>query len=211
TSPGGGAAPTELTAFGRPLTPEYASPEQLRGEPITTACDVYGLGVVLFQLLTGALPHRYTGNPVALLRELEEGALPRPSTAVLTSARTAEDPQTLRRRLRGDLDTIVARALHPEPARRYASDDPPADDVRRPLAGLPVRARPDTLRYRAGKFVGRHRAGVAVAIVVAAALLTSTTIAVLQARRAQRRFDEVRGLAHSFLFEFHDAIADLPG
>ncbi len=189
--------------------PSTPARSRCRGEPITTASDVYALGVVLFELLTGGVPHRYTGNPLELLRELEAGSSPRPSTAVTASA--SGDPKALRRRLRGDLDTIALRALHRDPGRRYPSVEALADDVRRHLAGLPVKARPDTLTYRTRKFVGRHRLGVAAATLVAAALVASTTAAVLQARRAERRFQDVRHLAHSFLFEFHDAIADLPG
>ena len=164
----------------RLLTPAYASPEQVRGGPITVATDVYGLGVVLFRLLTGRLPHDVAGKPLAEIDRLicEEPA-PRPST--LLAARDA-------RRLRGDLDTIVLTALQKEPARRYESVERLSDDIHRHLTARPVLARGDTTSYRLGRFIRRHRAGVAVAISAvlmlgAFAITTSVQATRLEAER----------------------------
>jgi serine/threonine-protein kinase len=146
-------------ADARPMTPEYASPEQVRGEPITTATDVYALGVLLFRLLTGRRPYSRTATDLAsLARAICDEEPARPSTVV-------EPTDRLRRQLRGDLDAIVLKALRKEPERRYGSPAQLAEDIERHLATLPVRAGADTTRYRAGKFLRRHRAGVATAAV----------------------------------------------
>ncbi|HYX20247.1 MAG TPA: serine/threonine-protein kinase, partial [Thermoanaerobaculia bacterium] len=132
----------------RLLTPDYASPEQVRGESVTTATDIYSLGVVLYELLTGQRPYRVTGRtPEAIARAVCEEEPARPSAASAA--------------LRGDLDNVVLMALRKEPDRRYASVEQFAEDIRRHLDGRPVSARKDTLRYRAGKFVTRHKASVA--------------------------------------------------
>lgn len=203
--------PTALAAA--PMTPEYASPEQLRGEHVGTASDVYALGVLLYEILTGGHPHRTTtpGTPGGVGREVtraildEEPALP--SVAVRTrreehsydgrsrvllpegvAALRDEEPERLARRLRGDLDNIVLRALAKEPARRYASAFELAEDLRRYLEGQPVSARPATLRYRAGKFVGRHRLGVGIAAsLVLGLIVTSVVISLLAVRLARER------------------------
>ncbi len=212
------------TTLGRAMTPEYASPEQIRNEPITTATDVYSLGVVLYELLTGRYPYQAdTNTPHELARAICEEAPARPSTAILrhdsgktetpeqVSSKREGSPARLRRRLAGDLDNIVLRALHKEPQRRYTSAERFADDLRRHLEGLPVTARQDSWSYRAGKFARRHRVGVAATALVLLALLGGIAATVHEARIAQRRFNDVRQLANSFLFEFHDAIKDLPG
>jgi serine/threonine-protein kinase len=141
-----------LTQVGiRALTPEYASPEQVRSEPVGTATDVYSLGVILYELLTGQRPYEITGrSPVEVERVVCGSEPEKPSTA--------SGP---RRRLSGDLDVICLKALQKDPVRRYASVEALSEDIRRHLAGLPVLARPDSVRYRLGKFVTRHRAGVA--------------------------------------------------
>ena len=130
----------------------------------------------------------------------------------------SERPDRLTKLVAGDLDTIVMRALQKDPKRRYASVDLFADDVRRHLAGLPVSARKDTLTYRMAKFTRRNRAAVLASAVVVLALIAGVVATAWQARiarveraRAERRFNDVRQLANSFLFEFHDAIAVLPG
>jgi len=189
----------------RLLTPDYASPEQVRGETVTTATDIYSLGVVLYELLTGKRPYRVTGrSPEAIARAVCEEEPARPSAAASA--------------LRGDLDNVVLMALRKEPERRYASVEQFAEDIRRYLDGRPVAARKDTLLYRAGKFVMRHKAGVAAAALAVLLLAGATVLALQQARAArreraaaERHFNEVRELADSFLFEFHDAIKDLPG
>ncbi len=211
------------TATGvRMMTPGYASPEQLRGEPATTSTDVYALGVLLFQLLTGSRPYRSTtGGPEELARAISERDPALPSnvaTAEHAFSTGSLSLQKLRRRLVGDLDTIVLKAIRKEPERRYASVEQLVADIKRHLAGFPVVARNDTLWYRTGKFVRRHRAGLAAAALVVVSLIAGLSATLVQAQiaraeraRAERRFNDVRALANSFVFEFHDAIATLPG
>jgi tetratricopeptide (TPR) repeat protein len=197
----------------RPFTPEYASPEQASGAPISTASDVYSLGVVLYELLTGVRPLALLGlEPEEALR-LIATRVPAPPSA----ARTPSAP-AWPRELAADLDTIVLSALRKEPERRYASVDALAEDVRRCLTGLPILARPDTVRYRAAKFVRRHRGGVAAATVVALALAGGVFATARQARiaeanrqRADRRFADVRRLSNRLLFEIYDSLERLPG
>jgi non-specific serine/threonine protein kinase/serine/threonine-protein kinase len=197
----------------RMLTPEYASPEQIEGRHTATTTDVYSLGVVLYELLTGRSPYRARSrSPRDIADAITTTEPVRPSVAA------AESDPSLARRLRGDLDTILLTALRKEAARRYPSVERFAGDVRRHLEGLPVRARPDTIGYRTGKFVRRHQAGVAAAVLVGLALIGGIVGTAWQARQAQaaqalaeRRFNDVRALAHSVLFDYHDAIEDLPG
>lgn len=195
------------------LTPAYASPEQVRGDVITTVSDVYTLGVLLYELLVGHSPHKFAAaHPSAteLWRVVGEETPARPSLA----PREAH----LRRRLRGDLDNILLTALRKEPARRYSGVGAFAEDVRRHLNDRPVRARPATWSYRAAKFVSRNKAATVAGTLAVVALLGGTTISIwnarrarMEAHRAERNFQDVRRLANSFLFEFHDAIATLPG
>jgi serine/threonine-protein kinase len=152
----------------RPMTPDYASPEQIRGERITTASDVYSLGVLLYELLTGRSPHDgRPEDPLERARWICAHEPPRPSAAV----RGREDGDRLRRALAGDLDTIVLKALRKEPAERYPSAEKLAEDLGRHLHGLPVQARRGTAAYRAAKLVRRHRLGAAVGAILVLALV----------------------------------------
>jgi len=183
-----GPAARELTATGRRwMTAEFASPEQVRGEPVTTGSDVYALGVVLYRLLAGRSPYEPTGRtPHEVERAILETEPPRPSDTVAAGA-GAGDSRRLRRRLRGDLDAIVLRAMRKEPARRYPSAEALRQDVLRHLDGRPVEARPGTRRYRAGRFVRRHRAPVAAAAVLLLSLLGGMGGTLWQARAAARQ------------------------
>ena len=171
-----------LTRTGRAvMTPAYAAPEQLRRAPLTTGTDVYALGVVLYELLAGRRPYDLTGCSPAEIERIVCEQTPAPPSAVA--------PPERRRALRGDLDTIVLKALRTEPERRYASAEQLTDDLERHLEGRPVAAQPDTVGYRTKKFVRRHRRGVAAAIGVVAliaALVGFYTIQLTQERdRAQ--------------------------
>jgi serine/threonine protein kinase/tetratricopeptide (TPR) repeat protein len=186
-------APALTRSAERFLTPAYAAPEQIRGEAITTATDVYSLGVVLYELLAGRRPFvaAAAASPVALAAAILDEEPPRPSTVASSPepAPAAEVSRSLRRwrgALRGDLDTIVLAALKKEPERRYPSAEALADDVSRHRRGLPIKVRPDTLGYRTGKFVARHRAAAAAAVFVLAALVAVLAAALWLARERAR-------------------------
>jgi eukaryotic-like serine/threonine-protein kinase len=224
-------APATRTGM-RMMTPEYACPEQIRGEAVTTATDVYSLGVVLYELLSGHRPYRTTTmNPLEIARVICEEEPKKPSTAVtypapdtenngpvqIGAARRTEVPR-LARQLRGDLDAVLLKTLRKEPEQRYATAGELADDIQRYLEGRPVVARRGTGMYRARKFVTRHRAAVAataicciLAIVGVLSILRAEHTARVEQARAEQRFNDVRALANSLLFEIHDAIRDLPG
>jgi tetratricopeptide (TPR) repeat protein/tRNA A-37 threonylcarbamoyl transferase component Bud32 len=174
-----------------PLTPAYAAPEQLRGESVSTTTDVYALGVLLHELLTGVRPYgfRDDASPLACLRMMEGPPCALPSSTIARRPRVADVkvhsvPPVAAAFMRGDLDLIVLKALRRETDRRYPSVDALAEDLRRFHAGLPIRARRGSLRYRIGKFVLRHRAAVAVVMVTLLAVLAVLDIALIQARRA---------------------------
>jgi serine/threonine-protein kinase len=183
-----GAPDGTLTeGLGRALTPAYASPEQVRGERLSTASDVYALGVVLFELLTGGRPYRLELDSVAQLELAITSAEPlRPSSAVTeeTAARRGLTRTRLSRRLAGDLDTVVLKALSKRPEDRYVGVAALAEDLRRHLAGEPVLARPASTLYRVQRFVSRHRAPVAAGTLAAGVLIALTLVALVQARRA---------------------------
>ncbi len=178
--PGSGrvAADPTLTAL-RALTPRYASPEQLRGETITTASDIYSLGVILYQLLTGTLPYDIDHcTPAEIERTVCEKEVQSPSAAVRgrsepVPAAPPLEPKRLAQQLSGNLDMIVLKAMRKEPERRYASVEELSEDIRCHLEGLPVSARPDAPAYRAARFVRRNRSLVAVAGGVVLLLLAS--------------------------------------
>jgi eukaryotic-like serine/threonine-protein kinase len=194
---------TDLTDTGvQAMTPAYASPEQIRGEPDTVASDVYSLGVILYELLASRRPYRNAKSLAQLARAIaEEMPVPLPEAV----------PAALRKRVRGDLETIAAKALEKDARRRYATVGELAEDVRRHLEGRPVKARRATLRYRFGKALRRHRIAIPAAALALSLIVGFAGAAWWEARQAQRRFDQVRGLAHSVLFELHDAIERLPG
>jgi serine/threonine-protein kinase len=206
------AVTMDLTRTGGELfTPDYASPEQVSGGAITTASDVYSLGAVLYQLLTGVQAHRFTSKtPADVERAICEGETPSPSSAVAALAAAsghASDnvpdsiphdaeqiararrtrPDRLARRLAGDLDTIVMKALHKDPARRYASVDLLQQDITSHLDGLPVAARPDSWAYRTRKFATRHRASVVAAALIVASLAIGLVTTMIEARRAREQ------------------------
>ena len=186
------------------MTPDYASPEQVKGEPAGVASDIYSLGAILFELLCGARPHRLesysTAEVYRAICESEPGA---PSAA-------ATDPR-VRRELRGDLDTLVLHAMAKEPAARYASAEAFSGEIQRYLDGLPLTVRRSTALERAWKFVKRNRLAVGAAVAVAASLMGGITVSTIEARQAQRRFAQVRQLSNTFLFQFYDQVTPLPG
>src|SRR5438067_8184435 len=182
----------------RPMTPEYASPEQVRGEPVTTASDVYSLGVVLYELLTGRSPYRFTSrSPADVARAITDTVPQRPSTVV--SANNQQLQISNHKSLRGDLDNIVLMALRKEPERRYQSVEQFSEDIGRHMTARPVRARKDTVGYRAGKFVRRNKVATAAASLVFLSLISGIAATICEAQqanaenaRAERRFNDVR-------------------
>jgi serine/threonine-protein kinase len=180
----------------RPMTPDYASPEQVRSTEVTTASDVYQLGIVLYELLTGRRPYSVEDRPPSEIERIigeEEPDLP--STAVTGSGGISDggsSPAELRETLRGDLDTIVMKALRKEPDRRYDSADQLADDLHRFLDDRPVWAHPDRWTYRAGKFARRHRGGVAAAAVIVLLLIGYGVTITWHSQRTQAALDRAQ-------------------
>jgi tRNA A-37 threonylcarbamoyl transferase component Bud32 len=175
------------------LTPAYASPEQILGTPVSTTSDVYSLGIVLYELLTGRRPYEVsTASPAATARSICETVPTKPNIS-------------------GDLDNIILMALRKEPSRRYESVARMAEDIERSLTHRPVIARPDTVRYRTGKFVRRHWVAIAFAAALTITLTAGVAVSQYEARQAERRFGQVRKLANKFLFDFHDELIRVPG
>jgi serine/threonine protein kinase len=222
----------------RMLTPDYASPEQVRNEPISTASDVYSLGVILYTVLTGHSPYRLeSDSPQEIMKAICDRDPEKPSSACARDSApevpTAEslkatasaksrpekgNRKRLQKILEGDLDNIVLKALRKEPSRRYSSVEQFSEDIRRYMAGLPILAHKDTPGYRAGKFIGRHTWGAAAAALLIVSLSAGMIATLWQARiaraeraRAERRFNDVRALAGSLIFEVHTSIVNLPG
>jgi serine/threonine-protein kinase len=193
------AASAELTqAAGAAYTPLYAAPEQVQQGEVTTATDVYSLGVLLYLLLTGRHPTvAATDAPLDRMRAVVEQEPVRLSEAVIEE--DAEGAAGRARELRGDLETIVGRALKKSPSERYATAADLADDLRRYLAHEPILARPDRLGYRSAKFVRRHRLGVAATAAVAVALAAGIGVALREGREAQRQRDQAEGLIEFML------------
>lgn len=225
--PAAGVTLTELRA----MTPQYASPEQVRGEAVTTASDVYSLGVMLFELLTGRRPYRVpatlgaeTQRVITLVeaprpsavaaREPEAGDVRRPADAATLAQRRGLRPESLARALTGDLDKIVLMALRKDPARRYPSAGQLGEELRRHLLGLPVEAQEDTLGYRLRKFVGRNRLVVGAAGLLFLALIAGVIGTSWQARNAARSAAYAKSEADSlhrivdFLTSLYDEAAE---
>jgi serine/threonine protein kinase len=195
----------------RAFTPAYAAPEQLCGNPVTTVSDIYSLGVVLYELLSGEKPFHFEGKSIEEIIKTIRGTEPR-------SPSGSRKSKFQNLKFHGDLDKIVLMALRKEPERRYKSVEAFSDDIERYLKGLPVQARPNTFKYRAAKFFQRNKMAVFAAGIVILALLSGLTIALWQANlarkerdRAEKRFNDVRKLSGSLLFEITPRIERLPG
>ncbi|MBL8325329.1 MAG: protein kinase [Rubrivivax sp.] len=217
------ASGDQLTATGeRPFTPHYASPEQVRGDPITTATDIYSLGVLLYVLLTGQRPYgRGATTPAAAARCVLEEEPSRPSSLALPTPGW----ERTRRQLEGDLDNILLKTLEKRPEARYASVDALAADIRAYLGGFPVSARPASWTYRTRKLLARHRLTSAAAAAALLGVVGGAAVAVWQAHEArrerasaeaaravaERRFGEVRQLAGQLVFKYHDKLRYLAG
>ncbi len=208
------AGPSDLTAT-IVFTPQYASPEQIRGERGSVSCDVYSLGAVLFELLAGSPPFGRPGAaPADVIARVLGGEIHLPSesaTAEAANARTLDSAAALRRLLRGDLDAIAAKALAKLPEARYASVEQLADDVRRYLGGFPVRAASTGAVYRARKFLRRHRAGASAAAIVLLTIVAGAAATLWQARVAERRFAQTRALARYLMFDLTQSVGALAG
>ena len=210
------------TQFGM-MTPAYASPEQIRGRRIGTTSDIYSLGVILFEILTGEKPYKISSkSQIEIERAILETEPARPSAIQNSKFKIQDSKSDFKvqnsKHLKGDLDNIILKSLRKNPNERYASVQEFSEDIRRHLIGLPVSARPLTIGYRASKFFRRNKGAVVAGAFIFLALFTGIIIALWQAKiaraereRAEHRFTEVRELANNVIFKYHDAIASLPG
>ena len=228
---GSNSTEIQTRTFGA-MTPAYASPEQLNGYAITTATDVYSLGLVLYELLVGRYAYERFSSPARRQQAILEDDPERPSQAVLRESVEPEQSSSaqqvgalrqlpvekLAKRLAGDLESIVAKAVHKQPEQRYSSMAQFSEDISRHLSGKTVIAHQDTFLYRTAKFVRRHKLPIAAAS-LAFVMIVAGMLMIVRAERkakaqqeiAERRFADLRSLANSLVFEVHDAIKDLPG
>lgn len=192
------------------MTPQYASPEQIRGEKVTTLSDLYSLGIIFYEILTGEKPYELENKNYAEILEVITNTSP---------IKPSENPHSAFRipQLKGDLDVITLKSLQKLPERRYQSVEQFSEDLRRHLVGLPITARPDTFQYRFSKFIERNKVGVAAAVLVFISLLAGIGVASWQAYRAEKqrllaekRFAEVRTIANNVVFKYADLITNLP-
>lgn len=204
-----------LVGFARPLTPEWSSPEQLRGEALTTASDVYSLGVLLYVLLTGRRPHAYSAKPPAAFATDIESTRP---ASLWVAARDQPPPGVSAQRLRGDIERLAQKALATDLHERYASVADLDADVARLLGGRPIAAHPPSLGYRFRRMVLRNQVASAAVALAALGLMAATAFSVRQAaiamqerQRAERRFEDVRRIANVVLFDLNDALANISG
>ncbi len=204
------------------FTPEYASPEQVRGEILTTATDIYSLGVILYELLAGQRPYRTDGSNISqIFHVVCESNPAAPSRALIRTggekAPAGDSRPGFASKLKGDLDNIVLKALRKEPERRYSSVDQLLEDIQCYLDGLPVSASSGTWKYRTAKFIRRNRIAAAGVLLIIITLLGGLAATMYQARiasvertKAENRFNDVRQLANSFVFEINDEIEKSP-